>query len=82
MSLTDHDRDVIQATVRETLVQVGLDPSDPIESQADFRFLRQWRKGSESAAGKMLATLLVLLVTGAVGVLIAGAKVKKLIPGG
>lgn len=56
MSLNDmtHDdlRKLIAEAVRETLVQMGADPSNPIEMQRDFQHLRQWRTAGEDLRAK------------------------------
>ena len=41
-NLTQEDlKKLIAEAVRETLMQMGADPSDPIEMQRDFQHLRQ-----------------------------------------
>ena len=49
LSNMTHDelRALVAGTVRETLVQLGVDPSDPLEMQRDFQHLRQWRESGE-----------------------------------
>lgn len=67
-------RTLIAATVRETLTQLGVDHSDPMQMQQDFAHLRSWRKAVESVQTKSTATLLGLLIAGVVAMLVAGFK--------
>jgi hypothetical protein len=41
------DREVIRETVRETLISLGVDHTNPIEVQKDFAALRELRKLTE-----------------------------------
>lgn len=43
---------LIAEAVRQTLVQMGADPSNPIEMQRDFQHLRQWRKAGKTCAAR------------------------------
>ena len=42
--------DDIRITVRATLTELGIDHTDPLETQRDFAWLRKSRRGSEEAA--------------------------------
>ena len=67
-------RTMIKTTVRETLVQLGVDATDPIEAQRDFQFLRDWRTTTESVRGKAIFTAVGLIVVGLIGVIWLGIK--------
>lgn len=78
MSLHDmtHDdlKKLIAEAVRETLVQMGADPSNPIEMQRDFQHLRQWRRAGEDLRSKGMLTLLSIFITGSVALLLVGLR--------
>lgn len=71
-------REELQSLMRETIVQTltscGVDLSEPIELQADFRFVRDWRRSTESIRGKAILAAVGLLVVGLLGVLWLGFK--------
>lgn len=78
MSLHDmtHDdlKKLIAEAVRETLLQMGADPSNPIEMQRDFQHLRQWRKAGEDLRAKGMFALLSIFITGSVALLLVGLR--------
>lgn len=78
MSLHDmtHDdlKKLIAEAVRETLLQMGADPSNPIEMQRDFQHLRQWRRAGEDLRSKGMLTLLSIFITGSVALLLVGLR--------
>lgn len=71
-----HDdlRKHISEAVREILVQMGADPSNPIEMQRDFQHLRQWRTAGEDLRAKGMFTLLSIFITGAVALFLVGLR--------
>lgn len=58
---------LIEETVKQTLITLGLDVSDPIKVQKDFAHLRDWRESSEKIKTKGIVTLVGVIVTGACG---------------
>jgi hypothetical protein len=44
---SEEQRQIIKDTVKETLLLLGLDISDPISIQRDFTHLREWRESTE-----------------------------------
>lgn len=68
-------RDVVSTTVRETLLQIGISQTDPIELQKDFAHLRKWRMAVDGAASKAALTVMGILVTGVLGAMWIGFKV-------
>jgi len=65
---------VIAETVKQTLIQLGIDNSDPLEMQRDFQHLRDWRRSVEDLKRKSLLTMIGIVVTGAVGLLLVGLR--------
>lgn len=53
------DADDIRTIVRATLTEIGVDHTDPLETQADFAWLRKSRRGSEEAARWIRRTAVV-----------------------
>ena len=66
--------DIIRTTVRETLLSLGLDMSDPIQIQKDFQHLRDWREASESIKKKGILTLVTVIATGGASLLWVALK--------
>jgi len=65
---------LIAEAVRQTLVQMGADPSNPIEMQRDFQHLRQWRTAGEDLRAKGMFALLSIFITGAVALFLVGLR--------
>ncbi|GKR19055.1 hypothetical protein [Aeromonas caviae] len=78
MSLQNMTQDELQKliaeAVRQTLLQMGADPSDPIEMQRDFQHLRQWRTAGENLKRQGTMTLLGIFITGTVALLLVGVR--------
>jgi hypothetical protein len=55
--------EVVQTTVEETLVRLGMDTADPMAIQQDMHFLREFRASSESIKAKGVMALVGILVT-------------------
>ncbi len=70
----DDMADVISETVRQTLMQLGVDTNSPIEMQRDFQHLREWRKVTGELKQKGLLALLGIFVSGAVAAFFIGVK--------
>lgn len=64
----------IATVVRQTLLQMGVDSDNPLESQKDFQHLRQWRRAGEDLRSKGMLALMSIFVTGLVGLVIVGLK--------
>ena len=66
--MTEDDiRKIVSATVAETLLKMGLDASDPVESQAVMLHLRKWRKSVETAGRQTFLTAVGILTAGILG---------------
>lgn len=73
MSRAEQDRMVAEA-VKQTLVQLGVDTSNPLAMQRDFQHLRQWRESGEDLKRKGTASLVVIFLSGLVTLLILGVR--------
>lgn len=60
--------------VKQTLTQIGVDQSNPIEMQADFQHLRSWRKAGQELKTKGMVALLGLFLSGLGGLIVIGLK--------
>lgn len=65
---------LVSETVDETLIKLGLEPSEVGDMQRDFIFLRQMRETHEQIKNKSLVILLGMVITFTVGALILGLK--------
>lgn len=75
----DEIRKLTKDTVTETLVQLGMDQHNPLEMQADFQHLRQWRRAGEDIRRRGMLALITIFVTGFVSLILVGVRewVKK-----
>jgi hypothetical protein len=60
----DQLRSVIQDTVKETFLRLGVQVDDPLEMQKDFQHLREWRVTTQGMKTKAMLAAVGLLVTG------------------
>lgn len=65
---------IVAEAVKQTLVQLGIESSSPIEMQKDFQHLRQWRTAGEKIQEKSLTALVGIFVAGALGMFGVGLK--------
>ena len=65
---------IVSETVKQTLVQLGVDAQDPIQMQRDFQHLRQWRESGEDLKRKGTAALLFIFFSGLVSLILLGLK--------
>lgn len=65
---------LVRDSVHQTLIQLGIDNSNPLEMQRDFQHLRQWRKAGEDLRSKSIWFLASTVLAGAVTLLILGFK--------
>lgn len=64
--------DEIKAVVKETLISIGVDITDPIAYQADARFIRSLRQAHERVGVKIIGTLIALVITGGLSLIVMG----------
>lgn len=67
---------IVSETVRETLLSLGVDTSDPLAVQRDFAALREWRQSIEAVRAKGIVALVGIVFAGGAALLWAGFKVK------
>lgn len=72
----DELRTVIATTVRETLIQIGVQPDSPADMQKDFATLRTWRKFWETATHHVAIAILGMSVIFLVGAAALGVMIK------
>ena len=65
---------VVAEAVKQTLMQLGVDTSDPFAMQRDFQHLRQWRESGEDLKRKGTLALLGIFFSGLVSLLLLGLK--------
>lgn len=65
---------MVAEAVRQTLLHMGIDTSDPIAMQRDFQHLRQWRESGEDLKRKGTVALLGIFFSGLVSLLLLGLK--------
>ena len=78
--INDVAEEAANKTVERTMVSFGLDVQNPLEVQADFKFVRDMRNTWASAKSRSWFVALGLMVTGACSFL--WAAVKASITGG
>ena len=66
--------EVVAEAVKQTLMQLGVDTSDPFAMQRDFQHLRQWRESGEDLKRKGTVALLGIFFSGLVSLLIIGLR--------
>ena len=65
---------VVAEAVRQTLMQLGVDTSDPLAMQRDFQHLRQWRESGDDLKRKGTVALLGIFLSGLVTLFLLGLK--------
>ena len=66
--------DVVAEAVKQTLMQLGVDTSDPIAMQRDFQHLRQWRESGEDLKRKGTLAVMGIFLSGLVSLILLGLK--------
>ncbi|AFH19799.1 hypothetical protein F406_gp016 [Agrobacterium phage 7-7-1] len=68
VALTEADVErIVEKTVNDTLLKLGMSVGDPIEFQKDMHFVRNWRKSSESVKRQGFMTAMAVVTTGVLG---------------
>ena len=66
--------EVVAEAVKQTLMQLGVDTSDPFAMQRDFQHLRQWRESGEDLKRKGTVAMLGIFFSGMVSLILLGLK--------
>jgi len=66
--------DIISKSVKQTLIQLGVDASNPMEMQRDLQYLRQWRIAGEEIRNKGLSAVVGVILIGICGLIWATLK--------
>lgn len=66
----------MKETVHETLLVLGVDTSDPLAMQADFRALREWREAMANVKRKSIGVIVSTLVAGLLAAVWIGVKLQ------
>jgi hypothetical protein len=67
-------KDIVEETVRLTLLELGISKDDHHELKADFAHLRRWRKSVEQAQNYSIKVVITTIVGGLLGALWMGIK--------
>ena len=65
---------IVERTVKKTLLTMGIDTSNPMETQRDFKSLRDWRRSSEAMQTYGFRTAISILVAGILGAIWLGLQ--------
>ena len=65
---------MVAEAVRQTLLQMDIDTSNPIAMQLDFQHLRQWRESGEDLKRKGTMALLGIFLSGLGTLILLGLK--------
>lgn len=65
---------IVAEAVRQTLLQMGVDSSNPIEMQRDFNHLRQWRRAGDEIKKKGIVATISIFATGVLALVLIGVK--------
>jgi len=65
---------MVAEAVRQTLLQMGIDTSDPLTMQRDFQHLRAWRESEEEIKKKGTLAMVGIFLSGLGTLLFLGLK--------
>ena len=64
----------VAEAVKQTLIQLGVDTSDPLAMQRDFQHLRQWRQSGDTLKDKGMLAILGIFLSGLAALLVMGVR--------
>lgn len=67
-------RRAAQEAVKETFLTLGLDPDDPLEAQADMRFVRKTRTGADAIQRQSLMAAVGMITLAVLGLIWANIR--------
>lgn len=71
---------LVEEGVCNAFTRIGIRADEPIEMQADFQHLREWRQGVQAVKKRGLITLITTLIAGALLALWTGIKAAMHVP--
>lgn len=82
--MNEEVREIVRATakeaadeaVRQTLLTLGIDMSNPLEMQADFRHVREWRKSVATVKKQGMMTAIAIITAGVLGLIWTAIQTK------
>jgi len=73
--MTEHElKKIVSEAVSETLLQLGIDVSNPVEMQKDMAHLRSWRESVATVKQQGLITAVGIVVAGLIGLVYLAFK--------
>jgi len=73
--MTEHElKKIVSEAVSETLLQLGIDVSNPVEMQKDMAHLRSWRESVATVKQQGLITAVGIVVAGLIGLIYMAFK--------
>jgi len=76
-NLTEEDIERITAkTIEATFTRLGIDISDPMETQRDFQHLRDWRVSIKAVKRKGVLAAVSFLTVATLGAMFMGVKTQ------
>lgn len=67
-------KEIVHDSVHDTLMQMGIDVSSPIDMQRDFQHLRYWRMTAGALRMKSVLTIFIIIISGILAAAWAGFK--------
>jgi len=75
IQLTDDQlKSLVEKTVHDTLVRLGVDATNPIEMQHDFQHLREWREATGAFRNKGILVIITTIIAGVLAAAWVGFK--------
>jgi hypothetical protein len=65
---------LVGEAVKQTLIQLGVDASHPLEMQRDFQHLRQWRTAQAELKAKSMLALVGIVLSGTIALIMLGVR--------
>lgn len=70
-------KEAAEEAVKRTLLTLGIDADNPLETQADMRHVREWRKSIATVKRQGLITAIAIITTGFIGLVWSSLSTKS-----
>ena len=70
----DELKGLMSEAVDAAFVRMGLDTTNPLETQRDMQHLRDWRLAVQSVTSKSMVSVVILILTGLIAATWVGIK--------